>query len=594
MQLTPEQYDIINAAGNIKINAVAGSGKTTTIIEYAQTRPPHSRILYLAFNKSVKLEAQRKFAEKGLAHVRVETAHSLAYKHIVFRKDYKVRAHGYTSNDIVELLQLRSYGEKHAEYILANHINKFITYFCNSDRQKVQDLNYIDTVSDHKARTFVNTYYKEIEKQTRLLLSKMDKGEMEITHDFYLKKFQLSQPVLSYDYILFDEGQDASPAMLDIFLKQAACKVIVGDTHQQIYGWRHAVNALEKSDFKTYQLTTSFRFGQPVADLAMKVLEWKKHLGANPQCNISGKGGNSSVGSKAVIARTNLGLLLKAIQYVTEKKKVKNLYFEGNINSYTYADEGASLYDVLHLYNGRYRLIRDRLIRGMKSLGELEEYVEKTEDAQLAMMIEIVKEYGNEIPGIINAIKAKHIGNDEKEQAEMIFSTVHRCKGMEYDAVQLVNDFITEEKLIKIQKEKKGNVVNTVKLHEEINLLYVALTRAKSCIYLPEALLPEIHQHSEQIRILKEPGNDNNQKTVPSVQVATEAKTPQSAPLSYYELTRQNHSGAYTPWTEALDQELTVMYCEGKSVHEMAQHFGRTTGAVRSRIKKLELEKIYG
>src|SRR5690606_7853879 len=129
------------------------------------------------------------------------------------------------------------------------------------------------------------------------------------------------------------------------------------------------------------------------------------------------------------IARTNLGLLLKAIQYVTEKKKVKNLYFEGNINSYTYADEGASLYDVLHLYNGRYRRIKDRLIRGMKSLGELEEYVEKTEDPQLGMMIEIVKEYGNEIPGIINAIKAKHIGNDEKEQAEMIFSTVHRCKG---------------------------------------------------------------------------------------------------------------------------------------------------------------------
>ena len=592
MQLTPEQYDIINAAGNIKINAVAGSGKTTTIIEYAKTRPPHSRILYLAFNKSVKLEAQRKFAEKGLAHVRVETAHSLAYKHIVFRKGYKVRAHGYTSNDIVELLQLRGNGEKHAEYILANHINKFITYFCNSDCQKVQDLNYPDTVSDHKARTFVNTCYKELEKQTRLLLSKMDKGEVEVIHDFYLKKFQLSQPVLSYDYILFDEGQDASPVMLDIFLKQAACKVIVGDTHQQIYGWRHAVNALEKSDFKTCQLTTSFRFGQPIADLAMKVLQWKKHLGTGPQCSIVGKGGNSSIGSKAVIARTNLGLLLKAIQYVTEKKKVKNLYFEGNINSYTYADEGASLYDVLHLYNGRYRRIKDRLIRGMKSLGELEEYVEKTEDAQLGMMIEIVKEYGNEIPGIINAIKAKHIGNDEKEQAEMIFSTVHRCKGMEYDAVQLVNDFIMEEKLIKIQKEKH-DTINTAKLHEEINLLYVALTRAKSCIYLPEALLPEAYPNTEQIHILKEPGKNNAQQPVPPVQVATAAKTS-PGDHSGYGAIRQQHPGAYSPWTQEQDQELTAMYCEGVSLYKLSKHFGRTTGAILARIKKLELGEAYG
>ncbi len=39
MQLTSEQIDIINSTGNIKINAVAGSGKTTTIIEYARSRP---------------------------------------------------------------------------------------------------------------------------------------------------------------------------------------------------------------------------------------------------------------------------------------------------------------------------------------------------------------------------------------------------------------------------------------------------------------------------------------------------------------------------------------------------------------------------
>ena len=57
--LTEEQKAIINSTGDIRINAVAGSGKTTTIIEYAATRPPGSRILYLAFNKSVRLEATR-------------------------------------------------------------------------------------------------------------------------------------------------------------------------------------------------------------------------------------------------------------------------------------------------------------------------------------------------------------------------------------------------------------------------------------------------------------------------------------------------------------------------------------------------------
>ncbi|WP_197743791.1 UvrD-helicase domain-containing protein [Candidatus Nitrosacidococcus tergens] len=37
MSLTEEQRKIIQAKGNLKINAVAGSGKTTTIIEYAKS-----------------------------------------------------------------------------------------------------------------------------------------------------------------------------------------------------------------------------------------------------------------------------------------------------------------------------------------------------------------------------------------------------------------------------------------------------------------------------------------------------------------------------------------------------------------------------
>ena len=133
--------------GNIKITAVAGSGKTTTVIEYAQARPKTSKILYLAFNKSVKLESSKKFADKGLDNVKVETAHSLAYMHIVFTNNYKVRPQGYKTHEITELLGLEGNGEKHTEYIVANHINKFISYFCNSRKDKGSRLelfgNYI-------------------------------------------------------------------------------------------------------------------------------------------------------------------------------------------------------------------------------------------------------------------------------------------------------------------------------------------------------------------------------------------------------------------------------------------------------------------
>ena len=71
MKLTKEQQDILASNDDIKINAVAGSGKTTTMIAYAQSRPSESKILYLAFNKSVKMEAIKKFQSKGLFNVQV-------------------------------------------------------------------------------------------------------------------------------------------------------------------------------------------------------------------------------------------------------------------------------------------------------------------------------------------------------------------------------------------------------------------------------------------------------------------------------------------------------------------------------------------
>jgi superfamily I DNA/RNA helicase len=586
MELTKEQVDIINSTGNIKINAVAGSGKTTTIIEYARTRPVESKILYLAFNKSVKIDASKKFTSKGLHNVTVETAHSLAHRWIVQRSNYKVRPQDYRTYELVELLGISAPGEKLTAYMIANHVSRFAAYFCNSDALKVQELNYLEVVTDSKASEFVTQYYPTIELKTRQLLAKMDKAEIEITHDFYLKKFQLTNPKLPYDYILFDEGQDASPAMLDVFFRQNAVKVIVGDTHQQIYGWRHAVNSLSKANFKTYYLTRSFRFCNEIALLAMSILKWKKHFNEDVDENaieIIGVGNSIENKVKAILARTNLGLLLKAIEYISEKDNIKQIYFEGNITSYTYADNGTSLYDVLNLSNGKHNLIKDKLIKTMRDMDELEEYIDKTEERQLGMLVEIVKDYGDDIPEIINTLKQKHVEKDEKEKAQIIFSTVHRCKGMEYDTVQLVPDFITEKGIIE-------SSLDAAKLNEEINLLYVAATRTRNSIYIPEKLLPENFICTPKIHVLKENKEEKVAQSV--VELAQLAKDTDK---SYsVEDVRKKHPDAYQPWAIKLDDELTVMYCEGISVKDMAKHFGRTKGAIESRIKKLELKDMYG
>ncbi|WP_317897953.1 UvrD-helicase domain-containing protein [Aurantibacillus circumpalustris] len=591
MKFTQEQEEIIHSTGDIKINAVAGSGKTTTIIEYARLRPTNSKILYLVFNRSVKKEAEKKFREKNIFNVKVETAHSLAYKHIIVGSNYKVRPTSYKTYEVSEILRLNGGGEKHAEYMVANHINKFISYFCNSDKQKLSDLNYLDSISDYKARDFVKRYYNYIEKQTANLLEKMEMGQIDITHDFYLKKFHLLAPQLKYDFILFDEGQDASAAILDVFLKQSAVKVIVGDTHQQIYAWRHAVNSLEKVNFKTFNLSSSFRFGQDIADLANRVLIWKNHIEQQTILPLKGEGLACEIESKAVIARTNLGLLLEAINFVIEKRKITRIYFEGNFNSYTYAEDGASLYDVLNLFNGKHRLIRDKLIKTMRTMEDLEEYIDKTEDSQLGIMVEIVKEYGNAIPVLIKEIKSKHVGDSEKDKAEIVFSTVHRCKGMEYDAIQLANDFITENKILELKKKVREEQAK-IKLMEEVNLLYVALTRTKNSIHIHSTTLPEGFRKSPVIHCIKpDTKTDEMIDSLKSEMPAEDIQSPVNEKSYSVEKIREKYKVAYMPWTPEMDQELVAMISSDRSVKQIVELLERSKGAIYSRIKKLELEK---
>ena len=406
MQLTSEQKAVLETDSDIVINAVAGSGKTTTLIEYAKTRPPYSKILYLAFNKTVKSEAVERFKAAGLTNIRVETAHSLAYDHIVKQTSYEL-VPMYQSHDLCQLLRVAT-GDRQTDFIVANHVNKFISLFCNGNATRVQDVNYAETLVESKSKSFVERQYHQIEKLTRTALARMDKAEIPMTHDFYLKKFQLISPKLSYDYILFDEGQDASPAMLDVFLKQKAVKLIVGDMHQQIYGWRYAINSLQQVNFKVHHLSHSFRFDEEIALVANKILGWKRHLSHAPAQKVVGAGKPRGViTSRATLGRTNIRLLLNAIAQ-RQHGSIDKLFFEGNISSYTFADEGASLYDVLHLFNGSREKIKHSLIAEMKSMNDLEEYIQKTEDNSLAVVVEVVKEFGNKLPGLIAELKTLH------------------------------------------------------------------------------------------------------------------------------------------------------------------------------------------
>ncbi|MFY8004740.1 MAG: 3'-5' exonuclease [Chitinophagaceae bacterium] len=585
MQFTNEQTAILNNNASMIVNAVAGSGKTATLIAYAQQVPNNKKILYIAFNKSVKQEAEKAFQEKFIYHVQVETAHSLAFKKVVAGTNLTLKNGDYKPAEIVALFQLNGYTEKHAEYIIATHVLKFASLFCNSSAAKIADLDYLSIVNNDSAIEFVIANLAEITKLTRLFLYKMHCGEIPVTHDFYLKKWQLTNPVLPYHYILFDEAQDASAVMLSVVLQQQATKIMVGDKHQQIYGWRFANNALQSIPFPEFPLSKSFRFPNAIAQLAEQILFWKSKLVPYKPINISGLAKAGSIKTVAVIGRTNLGLLLKAISYLDENKHIERIYFEGNIQSYTYASEGASVYDILNLHNGETDKIRDSFLKSMKTIANLEEYIDCTEDVSLSMMLEMVKLYGNKIPKLIQSLKAKHVATNEKHTAEVIFSTVHKCKGLEYDAVILANDFINEEKIDSLYKKGETTTQTINQLLEEINLFYVAVTRCKSRLIIPKSLLPKGYQYGSCIEVIDDalPTKDNAAKKF-------EQNTKIAVPKAYSVAEKRLHiKEAYQKWDTDADKKLKEMFEKGIPIKGIATYFNRTNGAIFARIKKLGL-----
>jgi len=69
---------------------------------------------------------------------------------------------------------------------------------------------------------------------------------------------------------------------------------------------------------------------------------------------------------------------------------------------------------------------------------------------------------------------------------------------------------------------------------------------------------------------------------------------PESGKESYtLDDIREQHPQAYLPWSTEDDEKLEALFCEGKTVKELANIFQRKAGAISSRIKKLELREKY-
>ena len=225
--------------------------------------------------------------------------------------------------------------------------------------------------------------------------------------------------------------------------------------------------------------------------------------------------------------------------------------------------------------------IKDKLIASMKTMKELEDYIEKTDDNSLKMIVDVVKEFGNRLPSLIAELKNNH--TTQKGDADMIFSTVHRCKGMEYDEVTLLNDFINESKLQKYTEQYKGGKINDNnrnRLAGEINILYVAATRAKSKLIIPPEINPLRSVQVAENPLLSRSGThykpmDNEWQLYGHSGLS---KTSYNKPT--------NHGKR---WTDAEEDLLEELFTQGQGIKEIAASLGRGEKGVRVKLINLGL-----
>lgn len=463
---TSEQEAILEAVldySDLSIEALAGTGKTTTLRLLGEQLSDMNGV-YVAFNKSIVDEAKSKFP----SNVHCTTAHSLAYRDIGHKFKIRINATQRMSNEqIGKWLDAEKFAYKSN---VANHVldssqiaiqaNNAVRNFCksldNEIKPKHVEINPLLATNSSAAEAFKKIIVPHATKIWNDL--QLTDGFMKFSHDHYLKLWQLSDPKLPFEFILFDESQDADPVMLSVVNSQSnALLVYCGDKNQAIYEWRGAVNAIDKVHVdKKLWLTQSFRFGTKIAE------EANYFLGKlNAEHTVEGLNSISSTvqpdaNPDAILCRTNGGVIRALMNALDQRKKAAIIGRSDGLIDFAKAC--------------------DDLKRGVRTghpelapfltWDDVKHWIESdpTEASQIKTMVDLVDTYG--APRLIACLKQ----TVDERSADVVISTAHRAKGREWNSVKVTSDFIDRK----------------VMRPEDYRLAYVAVTRAMKNLDISE------------------------------------------------------------------------------------------------------------
>lgn len=558
MKFTDEQQRIFRFVKEEKghgiIDAVAGAGKTTTIMECARLVEDKASILFCAFNNSIAGEILQRFHRLGLNDVTVKTIHSLGrqilidnnlsgerwklldnkYQDILENKDTQKKIRPF----IKKILQINGFlagdidnRNNFAAENLLYRINtrlleinqKFRATLTGNTVRDIEELAThfgIFSSSEVRRKYFGEEIAAYFECHQKILdtgnMLAMQKKIIDYTDMLYLPHEWKLYPAKRYQFLFIDECQDLSKsqfAVVSKFGKKDGRILAVGDPQQSIYGFTgadiHSFDRVkEYTKAKLFPLTSCFRCPQTVIQLAQELRPDIK--GCKPDAGLVNSIHFEEVSSSAqagdlIISRLRAPIVLLIFDFIDKNIRVKIHEDEvkeiiSEIRNIFKQDEVMT--PVVSMPGGFERLktsVKKRwdFIIGKNAARithsvERELYI-KTEKMFLHNKLEFLhKKYIQwEIKNAsINDLLLKIRDYISETNTPIRLSTIHRVKGLENERVFILN---YDELPYYRQHQKDWERI------QEANLKYVAVTRAMSELFLVESKRTDVVEDNESL-----------------------------------------------------------------------------------------------
>lgn len=471
---------------NILIQAVAGSGKTTTLMGVLERS--HYRTLFLAFNKTIQEEIQSKIEARGFVHAKAMTLHSLGLLSI--RNHYGSKNVVINNNKSWQLMKdlekfnKRLFGsliwEERAKISMTiMEMNDMSRVFLTNDIKelfgfmKQMDKFYFE----HPNLEQLWNDFLQLREQTYI-----GKIEIDFTDMIYLVVKEKIMIAVQPYYLAIDEAQDLNLVQhefIDMLINQGDVHkwIAIGDRRQSIYGFSGAYGSsfdlfLEKENVIELPLDVCYRCPSLIIDEANKIYNvmtgFKEEEGIVE--DIENDISQIQPGAM-VICRNSNPLIDLYFQLLGMEAKV---FLKGD-------DILSSIMRFLKPYS--YKTVdeaRSKILNEIRRLDKLENkndderfklYRLKQNYANFELLITNLVVGNSTIEVLLQSLKNMFAETDDIDAITLC--TIHKSKGLEADVVYILNEFLIPSKFAK----------SPMQLEQETNLKYVARTRAKKELY---------------------------------------------------------------------------------------------------------------